>query len=159
MHRFLEALRLAEKQNGEATSEESSTTKGALGVTHLNDAILSKADKHDVLLYIETTAAHAQKWNQKSAFNGRALYSYVTVLLQSLRSMHSTECEKRPLSSDAFFAHRDFKDKDLFIAGEQIIAEHNESFLLRNHEENKLKLLAPRYTVNALFEQLKSTLV
>lgn len=58
MHRFLKALRLVEKLNDEAASDEFSTSRSILTVTHLDKAVLSSQNEQGVLLYIEAAAPH-----------------------------------------------------------------------------------------------------
>lgn len=58
MRRFSDAPRLAKKLEEEAVSEKSSATEGTLSATYLHNALLSKMDKHDVLVYTRAPAAH-----------------------------------------------------------------------------------------------------
>lgn len=50
MRHLREALRLFAKLDGEAESERSTAKIDALCATHLDNAVLSRADEHDVLL-------------------------------------------------------------------------------------------------------------
>lgn len=74
MRRFQKALRLGEKLNDEGVSEQLIATKGVLGSRHLDNALLSNSDEHDVLLYIKATAANIRLRRQNATFSGRALY-------------------------------------------------------------------------------------
>lgn len=67
MRRFAEALHLAEKPNSETMSENSVANGGGLGVTLLDDVVLSSPEKHDVLLHIDATAAHIPGQNRYAA--------------------------------------------------------------------------------------------
>lgn len=60
VRRFPDALRLVEKLIYEGASKNSSATRGFLGVTRLDSAVLSSADEHSVLLYIEAAAARTR---------------------------------------------------------------------------------------------------
>lgn len=102
MRHFSEALQLAEKLNDEAASEYFRVTRDASGATHLDNPLLSRADEHDVPLYIETEAEHTRGQKQNATFISHAFYSFATSLLQGLRSIHSTACEKYPTSFNAF---------------------------------------------------------
>lgn len=60
MRRFPEALQLIENINDEAASTDSGSAKGALSITHLDEAVLSSAEEHTVLLYTEAAVAHTR---------------------------------------------------------------------------------------------------
>lgn len=64
MRRSPEALRLVDKINDEAASSDSASARGDLGVSDLINAVPFTAEKHDVLLYIETAAAHIRGCKQ-----------------------------------------------------------------------------------------------
>lgn len=57
VRRFAEALRLVEKLDKNAASEDSSSIRGVFSVTHLDSALLPKAVEQDVLLYIKAAAS------------------------------------------------------------------------------------------------------
>lgn len=101
-----EALRLIDKINDEAVSESSSATRDALSVTQLYNALLLKADKHDVVLYIKTAAADARGWMQKATLSGHALYSIPVSLLDELKRTYSTACETHAVNFDAFLLNK-----------------------------------------------------
>lgn len=75
-------------------------------VTHFDNALLSRADEPDVLLYIHVGTAHTRARRHNETFNGRAFYSYGASLLQKLRGRHSNVCKKYLLSSHAFLLTR-----------------------------------------------------
>lgn len=102
MRPFLEALRLVERFNEKAASDDSSGIGGALGVTRLDHAILSKADENDALLSIEAAEAHIRDRKQNVAFSGDAFYLYAAFSVLELGRMHSAACKKHPLSFGAF---------------------------------------------------------
>lgn len=68
---FSKALRLVEKLNNEAVSENCSGSREAFSVTHFQNAFFSSADEHHVLLYIKALAAHTESRKQTGIFNGR----------------------------------------------------------------------------------------
>lgn len=57
MRHFPEALRLVEMLTDEPVSRSFSATKGALGGSPLDKAVLSSAGEHDILTYVEAAAA------------------------------------------------------------------------------------------------------
>lgn len=95
VHCFLEALRLVENLNDEVASRDSSVIRSALGVAHLDSALLWRTDEYDVVLYIESAAAHTRSKKQNRHIGTASL-------LQEPRSRHSVVCDGVPLSFDAF---------------------------------------------------------
>lgn len=71
-------------------------------MTHLRNALLSRADEHKKLLYKEATAAITQSRWRNAAVTGRVIYSYAASLYQKIKSVHSTASEKHPSRLDAF---------------------------------------------------------
>lgn len=130
MRRFLEALFLVEKVNNGGATVKSSVTRGALGGTHSDNTLFSRADDHDVLRYIGAAAAHRRGRKQNTAFNVRALYSYAALLLKELQSLHTTACEKYPFNLDSFLLIqiRQTKTYSLPVKKGPL---HSKSFLLR----------------------------
>lgn len=101
MHRSTETLRLFKILNDDAASEDSNDSRSDLGATHLDEAILSSADEHDVLLYMQAAAAPTRCQKQNTTFNARAFCSYAVLLLhEGLRGMHSTSCKEHSTSFD-----------------------------------------------------------
>lgn len=92
---FPEALRLVGYLNDEAAGEDSSSTTDALGAIHPGSTVLSKADWHDALLYLQAAVAHMGNWKQTTTFKSRAFYSYAASLFQELKCMHSAACKKK----------------------------------------------------------------
>lgn len=58
LRRFPEALWLVRSRNDETASGTSASARGASGATLLDNAVLSKTKKHDVMRYIEAAVAH-----------------------------------------------------------------------------------------------------
>lgn len=79
--RFPRVLRLAEEVNYDAASEDPSATRVGLSATHIESALISRADEHGLVLYIKTVLAHTQNQEQGATFNDRVLYSYAALLL------------------------------------------------------------------------------
>lgn len=102
MRRCPEALIVHKKLASEAASEDSSDTSNALIVTDLENALFSRADEHNVLLYIKSAAAHTRDRKRKTIFKGRAVHLYAVIFLEQLRNRQSTACEKHSLSLEAF---------------------------------------------------------
>lgn len=74
MRRLPKALELVEKLNDEASSENSTVTTDGLRATRLENSLLSKAEEHDVLLYLEAAAAHTRVRKQNAGSDSRAFY-------------------------------------------------------------------------------------
>lgn len=102
VHCFPEALRLVEKLNDEASSEDSSAAGGNLALTRLDNAVSLSADEHDVLPYIEAAAAQRKARKQNATLNGRFFYSYTAFHFQELQRIDSIACKKRPLIFEDF---------------------------------------------------------
>lgn len=90
MRRFAETLKRIEKLLDEASRENFTATRGALGSTRFDKVLLSGAHENDMLRRIEITAAHTRGRTQKVVFSGRVFYSYAVSHLQELRSMYSS---------------------------------------------------------------------
>lgn len=101
MRCFTEALRLVRRLNVETATENFRATRSVLGFTHPDNTIFFRVDEHDASLCIETAAAHARDRKQSATSNGRAFYLYAALLLQELKSTHSTACEKHLLNFNA----------------------------------------------------------
>lgn len=100
--RFPKALRLVEKRNDVAASEEPSASRDALGVTHFANALPSSVGEHDMLLYSGAALAHTFDRKKTATFNGRALYSDAASLFRAQRRGHSHAREKHSLSFGEF---------------------------------------------------------
>lgn len=72
------------------------------GVTHLDNALLSSAKAHDVLLCIEAASAHSQSQKQTPSFNERAPYCYAPFLCKNLKILHRSVCESHSSTFDEF---------------------------------------------------------
>lgn len=102
MRRFAKALRLCDKLDDDAASEDFSASKSALEASCLDYALLSRANENDVLLYIQATSAHRRDRKQNATIDSNAFYPYAASLLQQLERMHSTACKKHPLNFNYF---------------------------------------------------------
>lgn len=91
MHRQPEALRLVEDLNESATADASHTGQSALGITHLDSAVLLTAEKNDLLLLFKEVAVHISSdktsANMPPIFNARFSYTYTAGLLKELRQI------------------------------------------------------------------------
>lgn len=125
MRRFMAAFRLVQKVSGELGSNDSVLARGALGVTDLANAVLSSAEKQDVLLYVKALVANTQGRKQNHPSKGGALYIYKFALLQALKHLHRSACEKHPSTLDEFLLTETTQTKSL-------------SFLVKKMYLNKL---------------------
>lgn len=100
MCHYPENLRLVEKQNEEATTQDSSATRDVLDATLLYNPVFSSADEFDVLLIFETEVAHTRDRKPTATFNSHAFYFHVAPFLQKLRSMRTPACKQHPLSAN-----------------------------------------------------------
>lgn len=76
LRRFPAASRLVEKINDEAASSDSTTAGDYLDATHVGNAVRSCVEEQNVLLHIETAAAHTRGQKQTPASNERVFYKY-----------------------------------------------------------------------------------
>lgn len=132
MSRLPEPLQTVEKLNDEAAGEDSSATRSALGSTHLGNALLSRADDHDMLLTIEAAAAHTHKRPEAE----RTLQSLCLLLVCRLASPRAEKCAQHALREASIefrclFDYQNCADEVLLTAREANVLEHNRSFLLR----------------------------
>lgn len=88
LRRLLEGLRLVEKLIDETASEDSTVTRDVLDTSHLDKALLLKADEHDVLLYTEATAAHTRSRKLNAALD-RSAYLLVCCLASPKGESHA----------------------------------------------------------------------
>lgn len=102
VQRFPETLRLVRRTDDEAACRDSASAKSALSATHLDIAVLSRAEKHDVLLYIEAASAHIQGQKQTLTFSGCAFYSYAACHLRERKNVHPFTCGKHFSTRDEF---------------------------------------------------------
>lgn len=100
VRRFSEALQLVEKVSDGATSSDSDSASSALSFTDFDRAVLSSAEEHDLLLFIEAAVAHIQGWKQSPPFYGRAFCFYAASLLQELETLHLLTCKRHPHTFD-----------------------------------------------------------
>lgn len=128
MGRCWKALRLVGKLKDETACEKSSGSRDVLDVTHLSEAVLSSADEHYVLLYIEATAAHPKAQEQIVIFNGRVVYSYAALLLQKRRPRHSTACKRHPFSIGSFLLTKFLQKKASALSVEKMYLNTNSLF-------------------------------
>lgn len=159
MRSVFEALRLVETLNDEAASENFGATKGASGVTCLDKAVFSSADDYDVLLYVETAAAHTRGRKQTATLVRRTFYSYTALLLRKLSDIHKSTCTNRPLSFHAFLLTEIPQRKLFFTAGEENVPDYRGVFFYDSKYENRTFLLSSRPALSSLNVQVKSTLV
>lgn len=67
-------MRLVQKLNNETSSENPGVFRAALGVAHLDNALFSKADENEMVLYIEAAAAKTEDRKKIIVSSGRAIY-------------------------------------------------------------------------------------
>lgn len=98
MRHFLEGVRLVENLKSETASEDYSGTRYALGAIIVDNVVLQSAYERDFQLCTWTAAARTQSQRQKATIRGRDFSSNAASLLQELRTVHSTACQKHLLS-------------------------------------------------------------
>lgn len=95
----MKALRL-ENINNEAASGDSAGARDAFSVTYLDLPVLLNLKEHNVPLYIEAVVARTGEQKQIPRVNERAFYSYAASLLQKLKNLQCSACEKSPFTFD-----------------------------------------------------------
>lgn len=158
MHRFSKALRLVENRNEYAASEDSCTIRDALRVTHFDRKVLSSADEHDLVLYIDTAAAHTGGRKQNAAFHGRALFSYAASPLKELERMLSIACERHSLSFNDFLLTEDLHTETFSLSVRKEYLTTMSLLSCNSAQKNCSLLFKPRSVFHTLIVQLKGTL-